>query len=115
MIITPDRDIYIESLDAGNPDVVRLWAGGARGGLPRGIPAANIYSFGQVEIREYRQLLEQGRNEAAAERRRRGLDREQPIAEAEAAGDAEGLPAAGHEAPEAAGAAAVVNAADQRR
>ena len=33
VIVTPDRDIYTESLDPSNPDIVRIWAGGARGGL----------------------------------------------------------------------------------
>ena len=71
VIITPDRDIYVESLDAGNPDIVRSWPGGARRGLPRGIPAANVYSFRGISAREYRQLLERGRNEVATELERR--------------------------------------------
>ena len=73
IIATPDRDIYCETLDAANPDVNSIFHGGARGGLPRRIAAANVYGFGAMDAREYRTLLEQGRQELDAERGRRGL------------------------------------------
>ncbi|CAE7502120.1 unnamed protein product [Symbiodinium sp. KB8] len=114
MVVTPDRDIYPEVLDASNPDITRFWPGGARGGLPRGIPAANVYSFGAINAREYRHLLEAGRGETAAERRRRGIDVEPPFA-AGALGDPApaGGPADG--APQAAIGRAGADVADQRR
>ncbi|CAE7387391.1 LYPLA1 [Symbiodinium microadriaticum] len=83
IIATPDRDIYCETLDGANPDVSRIFNGGGRGGLPRGIARANIYGFGVMNAREYRTLLEQGRQELDAERGRRGV----PLLGAGMAGD----------------------------
>ena len=67
VIATPDRDIYIEVLDGSIPDLSRFWVGGARGVLPRDIPAANIYGFGAISARHY--------NRAARRPRRSGPKR----------------------------------------
>lgn len=39
VILTPDHDMYVETLSAGNPDLQSFWVGPADGTLPAGVPA----------------------------------------------------------------------------
>lgn len=81
-IATPDRDIYVETLDPGNSDLVGFYVGGANGALPPGLAGRNIYGFGGISARDYRQLLADGKTEAEAEKGRRGIAMPAPIAAA---------------------------------
>lgn len=72
-ILTPDFDEYIEVLHQSNPDIVGIHFAGPGGGNPPGIPANVIYSFAPMTAAELARWLGRGRDEAAAERARRGL------------------------------------------
>ena len=68
VILTPDLDLYMEILDASNPDLVAFHVGGPGGGLPRVIRMANIYGFAPMTARDYSNHMRAGRVEAEAER-----------------------------------------------
>lgn len=73
VICTPDRDVYVETLDGSNPDLASFHVGLPGGVLPPAIAGGRVYGFGAIAARDYNQLLQQGRVEAQAERGRRGL------------------------------------------
>lgn len=73
VILTPDLDLYVETLDASNGDFIRFWAPTPNGSIPAGVPAARVYAFGAMDVADYRNYLYQGTLEARAERIRRGL------------------------------------------
>lgn len=70
--MTPDRDIYCESMDPANPDL-SLFFHIPDGSLPPGVPPIQIYSFGGMTANEYAQFMVEGRRERDAELARRGL------------------------------------------
>ena len=72
IILTPDRDVYCESMDPANPDL-SLFFHIPDGSLPPGVPPIQIYSFGGMAANEYAQLMVEGRRERDAEMARRGL------------------------------------------
>ena len=73
VICTPDRDVYTETLDNSNADLVSFHIGGANGALPPELVGRNVYGFGVLGAREYRNILDEGNRESLAERGRRGL------------------------------------------
>ncbi|CAL1136372.1 unnamed protein product [Cladocopium goreaui] len=73
VICTPDRDVYTETLDNSNADLVSFHIGGANGALPPELVGWNVYGFGVLGAREYRNILDEGNRESLAERGRRGL------------------------------------------
>ena len=85
IIMTPDRDIYAETLVPDNPNFT-LFFHIPDGSLPLGVPPDQIYAFGGMTAREYAQALADGRAERDAERIARGLG--------PAAGGAGGVPVA---------------------
>ena len=74
MILTPDLDIYAEILHDSNPDFTRFLGPGPRGGIPRGVSARNVYGFSPMTAAQLGAYIQQGREEARAERVRLGLD-----------------------------------------
>ena len=93
VILTPDFDIYTETLDNSNPDVVSFHLAGPNGALPLGVPPGQIYGFAPMAANVLGRYMRDGRIEAQAERARRGL----PIFGAVAAPG--GAPVAGPVAP----------------
>jgi hypothetical protein len=73
MIVTPDRDCYVEVLDISNPDAVQFWVGRPNGALPQGVAAAAVYGFGNLTAAQFNALLARGRALTTAELNRRGL------------------------------------------
>lgn len=74
VILTPDFDLYIEQLDAGNGELSGLRVGDTLGTVPLGLAGADIYSFqhrpagaGLAGVLRERAAL------AATERQSRGL------------------------------------------
>ena len=47
VVLTPDKDIYIEVLDISNEDFVRFFFSGPQGGIPRG--AAEVVEIEALE------------------------------------------------------------------
>ena len=72
VILTPDRDVYVETMQADNPDF-SLFIHVADGGMPPGIPPGQVYAFGAMTGREYAQFIAAGRAERDAELGRRGM------------------------------------------
>ena len=72
VILTPDRDIYTETMRPDNPDFT-LFFHIPDGALPPGVPVGQIYSFGAMTAVEYAQAMADGRLERDGERARRGL------------------------------------------
>ena len=66
MIITPDRDIYVEELARRNPDVQHMWHA-PDGRLARGAPASQVYGFRPMNAAEFAALMRSGRVELEAE------------------------------------------------
>ena len=72
VILTPDYDVYVEILDASNPDLASFHLSGPGGSLPPGVPRAQIYGFAAMSAVDYARFMARGRAEAAAEVARRG-------------------------------------------
>ena len=72
-IATPDHDIYTETLDISNPDLVDCVAGLPGGGIPPGINPASVYAFAPMTADALAGLMSAGRVEAGLERARRGI------------------------------------------
>lgn len=90
VVCSPDLDIFVEQLEAGNVDLTGFFPGVANGMPPPGVNPAHIYGFHTMRPADYARLLEAGRNEASRERVARGLP---PVAVAVA-----GLPVAAPDA-----------------
>jgi hypothetical protein len=90
VVCSPDLDIFVEQLEAGNVDLTGFFPGVANGMPPPGVNPAHIYVFQPMRPADYARLLEAGRNEASRERVARGLP---PVAVAVA-----GLPVAAPDA-----------------
>lgn len=73
VILTPDYDMYVETLSAGNPDLQNFWVGQADGALPAGVPAGSVYGFQPLTAGEIARYMGEGRAEADLERGRRGI------------------------------------------
>lgn len=74
VILTPDFDLYIEQLDAGNGDLGGLRVGDAAGTVPLGLSGADIYSFQhRPSGAALAGVLREGAALAATERQARGL------------------------------------------
>ena len=73
VILTPDHDIYSEQLDNNNPDVVGVVAGDPGGLIPPILAGQNIYGFAALTAAQLARFMQEGRQEAAAERARLGL------------------------------------------
>ena len=86
IIVTPDRDLYVEELSAANEDLlgVRVRARPARGVLPPGIAAGAVYPLPAWTAAELGVLRGEARQMLAAERNQRG-----GVAGAQAAAPAE--------------------------
>ena len=67
---TPDLDIFTETLDISNPDLIDCVAG-----LPGGpsVNPASAYAFAPMTAADLSALLAAGRTEAVLERARRGV------------------------------------------
>ncbi len=92
MIVTPDRDIYPEELSVLNQDLRGVRVRAARGAVPGGIAAADIYPLPHWSNAELTEIRREAGDLASQERVRRG-------AAVGGAGVAAGVPAAGHAAP----------------
>ena len=89
VIVTPDRDLYVEELSAANEDLIGVRARPARGVLPPGIAAAAVYPLPPWTAAELTAIRGEARQLLAAERNQRGGGGGAPVAgpaEAEAAG-----------------------------
>lgn len=73
IIATPDFDVYTETLDMTNPDIVGCHPAAAGGRVPAGINPRDVYSVAPMGADELANLMDQGRIEAGLERGRRGL------------------------------------------
>eukprot|EP00435_Cladocopium_sp_Y103_P054313 s98_g17.t1 len=73
VIATPDGDVYTETLDMSNPDLVDCVAGLPGGGIPPSINPASVYAFAPMTAAELAGLMSAGRVEAGLERGRRGV------------------------------------------
>ncbi|CAE6910393.1 prfA [Symbiodinium sp. CCMP2592] len=72
VVLTPDKDIYVEVLDASNEDLVLFFPSGPQGGIPRGVSAPNVYSFAPMSPAELAVHMQTGRSVAEEELRSRG-------------------------------------------
>lgn len=89
IIVTPDRDLYVEELSAANEDLIGVRARPARGVLPPGIAAAAIYPLPPWTAAELTAIRGEARTMLAAERNLRGGGGGAPVggvAEADGAG-----------------------------
>jgi hypothetical protein len=74
VVYTPDHDVFIEQLDAANPDLTGLRLGGAPGTVPYGLAGANIYAFAHPPTGAVlAELIKEGSIHAQTERLARGL------------------------------------------
>ncbi|CAE7766812.1 ANK1 [Symbiodinium sp. CCMP2592] len=53
VILTPDLDLYTETLDTSNGDFIRFWAPTPNGSIPAGVPASRVYAFGAMDVADY--------------------------------------------------------------
>lgn len=73
VILTPDLDVYVEKLHDSNPDFISVHPAGPNGAVPPAIAGQNIYGFRPLTAAEFARFTQEGREEAVAERNRRGL------------------------------------------
>ena len=73
VVVTPDHDIFVEQLDHTNTDFVTFYGAVPGGGLPAGVAPGNVYAFAPITPAQLSIFMEQGRMQAEAERRNRGL------------------------------------------
>lgn len=73
VILTPDLDVYVEKLHDSNPDFTSIHPAGANGAVPAAIAGQNVYGFRPLTAAEFARFTQEGREEAVAERNRRGL------------------------------------------
>ncbi|CAE8609421.1 unnamed protein product [Polarella glacialis] len=73
VVATPDLDVFEEDLQAANPDLVGFHRAAANGGLPPGVPAANIYGFGPITQQQLLRIRVQAEGVAAAARAALGV------------------------------------------
>jgi hypothetical protein len=73
VVMTPDHDIFVEQLDASNPDLEGFRVQAIGGGHPVGIPPAQVYAFGPLTAEERSQILSEGRDIVDQERGALGL------------------------------------------
>ena len=73
VILTPDFDIYTETLAANNPDFVGFHLGLPGGLVPPAIPPGVVYGFAPMTAADLARFMNDGRLEALAERGRRGI------------------------------------------
>ena len=73
VILTPDLDIYTEILHSSNPDLNAFYNMGPGGALPRRVPRNQVYGFAPMAPHDLARHMGAGRQEASAERQRRGL------------------------------------------
>ena len=91
VVLTPDVDMYVETLDATvNDDVTKVWFK-LRGAMPPALKGANVYAFpSSMTAKEKEGWLAQGRVLAEAEQVRRGI-RRVPLTGGEPEDEAVGL------------------------
>ena len=74
VVLTPDSDVFIEQLDAGNADLSGIRFGDALGSVPHGLIGHQVYSFANRPAGAALQnLLREGEVHARTERLARGL------------------------------------------
>jgi len=73
VIITPDHDIYVEQMSVLNPDLNSFHPPALGGGLPPGVPPAQVYGFGHLPVRTHAMLMERAAQIGAATRVERGI------------------------------------------
>ena len=73
MIRTPDGDMYVETCDPSNIDLVGFFVGADDGSIPAGVPAASVYGFPPMNLQQFNAILAEGRVEVQAELARRGI------------------------------------------
>jgi hypothetical protein len=73
VIITPDKDVYVETLSILNPDLSGLSLRLVAGGLPVGILPGQVYALGAWTAMERAALVSHAASEATAERLARGV------------------------------------------
>eukprot|EP00971_Amphidinium_carterae_P351824 6492296-Amphidinium_carterae.1 len=68
VILTPDGDVYAETLSRDNADVTDIRVVGPRGEMPRGLTGANVYNFGEpLERGELEQIYREAADMASLE------------------------------------------------
>ncbi|CAK0796211.1 unnamed protein product, partial [Prorocentrum cordatum] len=74
IVITPDFDVYIEQIDASNPDLEALRVSDHAGSIPFGLTGAQLYRFrARPAGADLVNLMAEGRHHARVERAARGL------------------------------------------
>lgn len=79
VVVTPDEDVYTETLSVLNPDVRSFRLRDARGRLPAGVPAGVVYALPAWGAGDRTRLEALGQAEAVAEKARRGVPGGQPV------------------------------------
>ena len=79
VVVTPDEDVYTETLSVLNPDVRSFRLRDARGRLPAGVPAGVLYALPVWGAGDRTRLEALGQAEAVAEKARRGVPGGQPV------------------------------------
>lgn len=73
LILTPDWDMYVETYDDSNGDIVGYWPSLPGGGAPPAVNPAHVYGFRPMSAEQFAGVMRAGRLEAIDERNRRGL------------------------------------------
>ena len=100
IVVTPDRDVYLEELGLLNDDIRTIRLRPAMGILPAGIVAGEVYPLPAWGANDLAALRDEARRTAEAERRRIGAVAPAPVA--------------GGGAPAAVAAAVVVDSIDEK-
>lgn len=72
-ILTPDHDVYIETMANENPDLVGFYYCGEGGVIPPGVNPADVYAFRPLTPAQLGAFRIQGEALAVAEKARRGI------------------------------------------
>lgn len=73
LILTPDWDMYVETYDDSNTDIVNYWPALPGGGVPAAVNPNHVYGFRPMSADQYAGFMRAGRLEAIDERNRRGI------------------------------------------
>ena len=71
IIVTPDYDVYVEDISAGNPDLDAVRVANVDGSAPIGLRDRDIYHFNPMpDAARVRRLIDEGNRMAIIERAR---------------------------------------------
>lgn len=73
LVLTPDFDMYVETYDDSNGDIVGYWPSLPDGSTPAAVNPAHIYGFRPMTADQFSGFMRAGRLEAMDERNRRGV------------------------------------------